>query len=167
MPPASWPTMNDSTAETSEVSRVSTSPSRRCATFSRRFDRCQLIAPLAVTRAAVLYVFRCLVQDDIPLNDGCLEPLRLIVPWKYGFKGVKSIVKIRFVEEMPRNTWQVQTPSEYGFYANVNPDVDHPRWSQKTERRIGELFRRKTLMFNGYADQVATLYEGMDLRKHY
>ena len=94
-------------------------------------------------------------------------PLRLVVPWKYGFKSIKSIVKIRFTEQQPRTTWASQSPSEYGFYANVNPQVDHPRWSQKRERRIGELFRRDTLPFNGYAEQVASLYAGMDLRKNF
>jgi sulfoxide reductase catalytic subunit YedY len=94
-------------------------------------------------------------------------PIRLVVPWKYGFKGIKSIVRIRLVREQPRNTWQVSAPHEYGFYANVNPEVDHPRWSQATERRIGEFRRRKTLMFNGYADQVASLYAGMDLRTNF
>jgi sulfoxide reductase catalytic subunit YedY len=94
-------------------------------------------------------------------------PIRLVVPWKYGFKGIKSIVRIRLVRDQPRNTWQDYAPHEYGFYANVNPDVDHPRWSQATERRIGEFRRRKTLPFNGYADQVASLYGGMDLRKNF
>jgi len=102
-----------------------------------------------------------------PLPNQNGAPLRLTVPWKYGFKGGKSIVKIRFTETQPMNTWQRSAPNEYGFYANVNPAVDHPRWSQATERRIGELFRRKTLMFNGYADQVASLYSGMDLRKNF
>jgi sulfoxide reductase catalytic subunit YedY len=106
-----------------------------------------------------------LYGEVLPNQNGA--PIRLVVPWKYGFKGIKSIVKMRFVDYQPRNTWQVQTPSEYGFYANVNPEVDHPRWSQARERRIGEFFRRKTLMFNGYADQVASLYSGMDLRKQY
>jgi sulfoxide reductase catalytic subunit YedY len=106
-----------------------------------------------------------LYGEVLPNQNGA--PLRLIVPWKYGFKGVKSIVKIRFVEKQPLNTWQQQNPREYGFYSNVNPEVDHPRWSQATERRIGELFRRKTLMFNGYGDQVASLYSGMDLRKNF
>jgi sulfoxide reductase catalytic subunit YedY len=106
-----------------------------------------------------------LYGEVLPNQNGA--PIRLIVPWKYGFKGVKSIVRVRFVEDQPMNTWQVSQPREYGFYANVNPDVDHPRWSQKTERRIGEFFRRKTLPFNGYADQVASLYAGMDLRKNY
>ena len=94
-------------------------------------------------------------------------PLRLVVPWKYGFKSIKSIVKIRFVEQMPATTWSRAAPDEYGFYANVNPEVDHPRWSQKKERRIGEFFRRDTLPFNGYAEQVASLYAGMDLRKNF
>jgi sulfoxide reductase catalytic subunit YedY len=102
---------------------------------------------------------------DLPNQNGA--PLRLVVPWKYGFKGVKSIVRIRLVDKEPKNTWQVTAPDEYGFYANVNPQVDHPRWSQATERRIGEFRRRETLMFNGYADQVARLYSGMDLRKNY
>jgi sulfoxide reductase catalytic subunit YedY len=94
-------------------------------------------------------------------------PIRLVVPWKYGFKGIKSIVRIRLVRSEPRNTWQVSAPNEYGFYANVNPEVDHPRWSQATERRIGEFRRRKTLPFNGYADRVASLYAGMDLRRNF
>ncbi|WP_395706048.1 protein-methionine-sulfoxide reductase catalytic subunit MsrP [Casimicrobium huifangae] len=94
-------------------------------------------------------------------------PLRITIPWKYGFKGGKSIVKIRFVEKEPRTAWVKAGPSEYGFYSNVNPTVDHPRWSQATERRLGEFSKRKTLMFNGYADQVASLYTGMDLKKFY
>ena len=94
-------------------------------------------------------------------------PIRLVVPWKYGFKGIKSIVRIRFVQNQPPTSWNRSAPSEYGFYSNVNPDVDHPRWSQAKERRIGEFFKRKTLMFNGYADQVASLYSGMDLRKNF
>ena len=94
-------------------------------------------------------------------------PLRLVVPWKYGFKGIKSIVKISFVRNQPATTWQQEWPEAYGFYSNVNPTVDHPRFSQSSERRIGEFFRRPTLMFNGYADQVASLYSGMDLRRSY
>jgi len=104
----------------------------------------------------------------LPNQDGA--PLRLIVPWKYGFKSIKSIVKIRFTETQPRTAWNVATPHEYGFYANVNPTVDHPRWSQATERRIGAPFlaaRRPTLLFNGYADEVASLYQGMDLRRYF
>jgi len=106
-----------------------------------------------------------LYGEVVPNQDGA--PLRLIVPWKYGFKGAKSIVRIRFTTRQPLNTWQESIPSEYGFYSNVNPTVDHPRWTQATERRIGEFFRRKTLMFNGYADQVASLYAGMDLKRNY
>ncbi len=94
-------------------------------------------------------------------------PLRLVVPWKYGFKSIKSIVKIEFVEDQPRNSWNVAIPNEYGFYSNVNPEVDHPRWSQASERRIGNFFRIRTQMFNGYADQVARLYAGMDLARNY
>ena len=94
-------------------------------------------------------------------------PVRLVVPWKYGFKSIKSIVKIDLVESMPVSLWMQAAPNEYGFFANVNPDVSHPRWSQATERRIGEFFRRKTLPFNGYADQVASLYAGMDLRRNF
>ena len=94
-------------------------------------------------------------------------PLRLVVPWKYGFKSIKSIVKIEFVEDQPRNSWNVAIPNEYGFYSNVNPEVDHPRWSQASERRIGNFFRIRTQMFNGYADQVASLYAGMDLARNY
>jgi sulfoxide reductase catalytic subunit YedY len=100
----------------------------------------------------------------LPNQNGA--PLRLTIPWKYGIKSIKSIVRIKFVEQEPDTTWNFVGPEEYGFYSNVNPDVDHPRWSQKTERRLGELFRRKTLMFNGYPE-VASLYAGMDLRKHF
>ena len=94
-------------------------------------------------------------------------PLRLVVPWKYGFKSIKSIVKIRLQERAPYTSWNASAPREYGFYANVNPDVDHPRWSQARERRIGELRKRKTLAFNGYADEVASLYAGMDLHRNF
>jgi sulfoxide reductase catalytic subunit YedY len=102
---------------------------------------------------------------DLPNQNGA--PLRLVVPWKYGFKGIKSIVRIRLVASMPKTAWNEAAANEYGFYANVNPTVDHPRWSQASERRIGEFRRRPTLMFNGYADQVASLYSGMDLKKNY
>jgi methionine sulfoxide reductase catalytic subunit len=101
----------------------------------------------------------------LPPQNGA--PLRLVTPWKYGFKGIKSIVKIRFTDKMPNTTWNDAIPSEYGFYANVNPTLDHPRWSQAKERRIGEFLKRNTLMFNGYAEQVASMYSGMDLRKNY
>ena len=107
-----------------------------------------------------------LYGKPLPHQNGA--PLRLIVPWKYGFKGIKSIVKISFTDKQPLTTWSIANPDEYGFYANVNPDVDHPRWTQASERRIGELFRRRrTLMFNGYADQVQSLYAGMDLRANF
>ena len=106
-----------------------------------------------------------LYGEVMPNQNGA--PIRLVVPWKYGFKSIKSIVRIRFVEEQPVNTWQQQLPDEYGFYANVNPRVDHPRWSQKKERRVGEFLKRDTLMFNGYGEQVAHLYQGMDLTKQY
>jgi sulfoxide reductase catalytic subunit YedY len=99
----------------------------------------------------------------LPNQNG--SPIRLVVPWKYGFKGIKSIVKIRLVSTQPDTTWNLAAPHEYGFYANVNPAVDHPRWSQATERRLGELTRRETLPFNGYANEVAGLYAGMDLRR--
>jgi len=101
----------------------------------------------------------------LPNQNGA--PIRLVVPWKYGFKSIKSVVRMTFVERQPATAWNVANPGEYGFYSNVNPDVDHPRWSQARERRLGEFFRRKTLPFNGYADQVASLYAGMDLRKNY
>jgi sulfoxide reductase catalytic subunit YedY len=94
-------------------------------------------------------------------------PVRVVVPWKYGFKSAKSIVRIRFTAEMPQTSWMIAVPREYGFYSNVNPGVDHPRWSQARERRIGELLKRETLMFNGYGEQVASLYAGMDLKKFY
>jgi sulfoxide reductase catalytic subunit YedY len=104
----------------------------------------------------------------LPNQDGA--PIRIVVPWKYGFKSAKSIVKVKFVDKMPPTTWNDQAPNEYGFYSNVNPNVDHPRWSQKTERRIGLPFyaqRKTTLMFNGYGEQVASMYNGMDLKKYY
>jgi len=94
-------------------------------------------------------------------------PLRLVVPWKYGFKSIKSIVRIRFVESMPVTAWMKANAREYGFYSNVNPNVDHPRWSQRKERRIGEFLKRETLMFNGYGDEVAELYSGMDLKRNF
>jgi sulfoxide reductase catalytic subunit YedY len=102
--------------------------------------------------------------ETLPNQDGA--PVRLVVPWKYGFKSIKSLVTINLVEKQPPATWNMANPSEYGFYSNVNPHVDHPRWSQAKERRLGEFFRRPTLMFNGY-DQVASLYAGMDLRKYF
>lgn len=110
-----------------------------------------------------------LYGEVLPNQSGA--PLRVVVPWKYGFKSAKSIVRIRFVQDQPATAWNRAAPREYGFYSNVNPDVPHPRWSQASERRIGEggLFakKRKTLLFNGYAEQVGQLYAGMDLRKNY
>jgi sulfoxide reductase catalytic subunit YedY len=106
-----------------------------------------------------------LYGKELPKQNGA--PLRLVVPWKYGFKSIKSIVAIRFTETMPISTWNRSNPREYGFYSNVNPAVDHPRWSQQRERRIGEFLKRETLPFNGYAEQVAGLYSGMDLQKNF
>jgi sulfoxide reductase catalytic subunit YedY len=106
-----------------------------------------------------------LYGKEMPKQNGA--PLRLVLPWKYGFKSIKSIVAIRFTEKMPVSTWNRSNPQEYGFYSNVNPSVDHPRWSQKRERRIGEFLKRETLPFNGYAEQVAHLYSGMDLKKYF
>ena len=106
-----------------------------------------------------------LYGEVLPAQNGA--PIRLVVPWKYGFKSIKSIVRIRFGERQPPTSWSKSAPQEYGFYSNVNPEVDHPRWSQARERRIGEFFKRPTLVFNGYADQVASLYKGMDLKKYY
>lgn len=106
-----------------------------------------------------------LYGEVLPNQNGA--PMRLVVPWKYGFKSAKSIVKIRFTDKEPVSSWTRAASREYGFYSNVNPDVDHPRWSQSRERRLGEFGKRKTLMFNGYGDQVASLYAGMDLKKNY
>jgi len=103
--------------------------------------------------------------ETLPNQDGA--PVRITLPWKYGFKSAKSLVKIKFQEKMPPTTWNRLASNEYGFYANVNPNVDHPRWSQAKERRLGEIFKRPTLMFNGYGDQVAGIYSGMDLKKNY
>jgi sulfoxide reductase catalytic subunit YedY len=106
-----------------------------------------------------------LYGKPLPNQNGA--PLRLVTPWKYGFKGIKAIVSINFTEKQPVNSWQRQAANEYGFYANVNPGVDHPRWSQAREQRIGEFFKRPTLMFNGYTEQVASMYTGLDLKKNY
>jgi sulfoxide reductase catalytic subunit YedY len=104
-------------------------------------------------------------DETLPNQDGA--PVRMVIPWKYGFKSIKSIVRIRFVKDQPPSTWNIANAHEYGFYSNVNPSVDHPRWSQASERRLGEFRRRPTLLFNGYGDQVASLYNGMDLKKYY
>jgi len=103
--------------------------------------------------------------ETLANQDGA--PVRMVIPWKYGFKSIKSIVKIKLVKGEPPTTWNHMAPSEYGFYSNVNPSVDHPRWSQAKERRLGEVFRRNTLLFNGYGDQVAGMYAGMNLKKDY
>jgi sulfoxide reductase catalytic subunit YedY len=103
--------------------------------------------------------------EALPPQDGA--PIRMVVPWKYGFKSIKSIVKIKLVEKQPPTTWNLSAPDEYGFFSNVNPNVDHPRWSQAKERRLGDFFKRPTLPFNGYGDQVAHMYAGMDLRKNF
>src|SRR6267142_1822849 len=103
--------------------------------------------------------------ETLPNQDGA--PVRMVLPWKYGFKSIKSLVKIKFQQKMPPTTWNRMAPNEYGFYSNVNPSVDHPRWTQSKERRLGEIFKRPTLMFNGYGEQVASLYNGMDLKKNY
>ena len=139
--------------------RCRASASRCCAGPTSKVLRMdEAMHPLAIF-AVGLY------GEVMPKQDGA--PIRIIVPWKYGFKSAKSIVRIRFVEKQPLNTWQESAPQEYGFYSNVNPTVDHPRWTQATERRIGEFFRRKTLMFNGYGEQVASLYTGLDLKRNY
>jgi sulfoxide reductase catalytic subunit YedY len=106
-----------------------------------------------------------LYGEELPNQSGA--PIRLVVPWKYGFKSIKSIVKISFVRDEPPTSWNISAPREYGFYSNVNPNVNHPRWSQARERRIGEFLKRETQMYNGYADQVASLYQGMDLKKFF
>jgi sulfoxide reductase catalytic subunit YedY len=106
-----------------------------------------------------------LYGETLPNQNGA--PVRIVVPWKYGFKSAKSIVRIRFVEQKPVSAWMRAAPREYGFYSNVNPDVDHPRWSQAKERRIGDFLKRKTLMYNGYGEQVARMYSNLDLRKYF
>lgn len=122
---------------------------------------------LRIDEATNPLAFLALGLYGAPLPGQNGAPLRLVVPWKYGFKGGKSLVEMRFQEQEPQTTWKRAAPGEYGFYANVNPEVDHPRWSQASERRIGELSRRKTLPFNGYAEQVADLYRGMDLERYF
>jgi sulfoxide reductase catalytic subunit YedY len=132
-----------------------------------RVLRWPYVEGLRIDEATHPLAFLALGLYGAPLPGQNGAPLRLVVPWKYGFKGIKSIVEIRFVEDEPPTTWSRAAPDEYGFYANVNPKVDHPRWSQATERRIGELSRRETLPFNGYASEVAHLYRGMDLTRFF
>ena len=164
-----------------DSARAASSRRRRRATSrSRRSSiprRCPASAPACSTgptSKACASTRRCIPLTILaaglygrPLPNQNGAPLRLVVPWKYGFKGVKSIVKITLTRDQPPTTWSIAGPEEYGFYANVNPAVDHPRWSQATERRIGEVQRRPTLPFNGYAEQVAGLYAGMDLRRNF
>jgi sulfoxide reductase catalytic subunit YedY len=149
----------------------------RYVAFSSYFDRSQMpqashagidfpyVEGLRLDEAMHPLALLCvgMYGESLPNQDGA--PVRLILPWMYGYKSIKSLVKVRFVKDQPPATWNLYSASEYGFYSNVNPEVDHPRWSQATEHRLGELIPRKTLMFNGYADQVASLYAGMDLKK--
>ena len=151
----------------------------RYVSFVTLFDRAQLpgqesdvlpwpyVEALRIDEATNPLAFLAIGLYGRPLPGQNGAPLRLVVPWKYGFKGAKSIVRIQLVANQPPTTWNLAAPDEYGFYANVNPDVDHPRWSQATERRIGEYGQRDTLPFNGYADQVGRLYTGMDLRANF
>jgi sulfoxide reductase catalytic subunit YedY len=161
------------------IARLEPLPSARFVTFTTLLDPQQMpgqrrgvldwpyVDGLRMDEAMhpLSFIATGLYGKPLPNQNGA--PLRLVVPWKYGFKGVKSIVRISFVAEQPKTTWNQAAPDEYGFYANVNPEVDHPRWTQSRERRIGEFRRRETLMFNGYADQVASLYRGMDLRRNF
>src|SRR6266850_2015448 len=124
----------------------------------RKFPMDEALNPLALLCVGMY-------GETLPNQDGA--PVRMVLPWKYGFKSIKSLVKIKFQQKMPPTTWNRMAPNEYGFYSNVNPSVDHPRWTQSKERRLGEIFKRPTLMFNGYGDQVASLYSGMDLKKNY
>lgn len=161
------------------ISRLDPLPSAKFVEFTTLLDPKQMPGQ---RRAILPWPYREGLRMDEATNDLTLlatgmygkllpnqngAPLRLVIPWKYGFKGIKGIVGIRFTDKMPKTTWNEVNPDEYGFYANVNPTVDHPRWSQAKERRIGEFLRRNTLMFNGYAEQVASMYSGMDLRRDY
>ena len=163
------------------IAKVEPAPKARFVAFESYYDPRQM--PLAIAERAgiqfpyseglrldeAMHPLAMLVVgmfgETLPPQDGA--PVRLIVPWKYGFKSIKSIVKIRLVASMPPTTWNMSNSREYGFHSNVNPQVDHPRWTQASERRLGEFRRRPTLMFNGYGDQVASLYAGMDLKKNY
>jgi methionine sulfoxide reductase catalytic subunit len=158
---------------------VEPTPKARFVAFESYFDRGQMpqakytgldypyVEGLRLDEAMNPLALLCvgMYGETLPNQDGA--PVRIVIPWKYGFKSIKSLVKIRFQEKMPPTTWNRMAPQEYGFYSNVNPNVDHPRWSQAKERRLGEIFRRTTLMFNGYGDQVAGMYNGMDLKKNY
>lgn len=161
------------------VKRVNPTSAARFVTFTTLMDARQLpnqesrilpwpyVEGLRIDEATNPLAFLAVGLYGGPLAGQNGAPLRLVVPWKYGFKGAKSLVEMRFVRDRPKTTWNVAAPREYGFYANVNPEVDHPRWSQATERRIGELERRPTLPFNGYGAWVAELYRGMDLSREH
>jgi len=161
------------------LNQVEPNPKAKFVAFETLYDPKQMLSPLqagiplpyveglrldeAMHPLALLTVG--MYGETLPPQDGA--PVRMVLPWKYGFKSIKSIVKIRLVGGQPASTWNLYAPNEYGFYSNVNPNRDHPRWSQKMERRLGEFGRRTTLMFNGYGDQVASLYKGMDLIRNY
>jgi sulfoxide reductase catalytic subunit YedY len=159
------------------LAKVEPTPKAKYVAFETLFDRRQMphaagldfpyVEGLRLDEAMHPLALLCtgMFGEALPPQDGA--PVRMILPWKYGFKSIKSIVKIRLVGGMPPTSWNLSVPSEYGFYSNVNPHVDHPRWSQGSERRLGEFRKRTTLMFNGYGDQVASLYNGMDLQKNY
>jgi sulfoxide reductase catalytic subunit YedY len=159
------------------LSKVEPTPKAKFVAFETFFDRRQMphaaglefpyVEGLRLDEAMHPLALLCtgMFGEALPPQDGA--PVRMILPWKYGFKSIKSIVKIRLVGSQPPTSWNVTNPPEYGFYSNVNPQVDHPRWSQASERRLGEFRKRPTLMFNGYGDQVAGLYNGMDLKKNY
>jgi methionine sulfoxide reductase catalytic subunit len=158
---------------------VQPTPKAKYVAFESYFDRSQMpqasyagidfpyVEGLRLDEAMNPLALLCvgMYGETLPPQDGA--PVRMVIPWKYGYKSIKSLVKIRFVKDQPPATWNRLAPNEYGFYSNVNPNVDHPRWSQAKERRLGEILRRPTLMFNGYGDQVASLYNGMDLKKNY
>ena len=159
------------------LKNVDVSPKARYVAFQSDYDRKQMphaagmqfpyVEGLRLDEAMHPLALLCfgMYGEALPPQDGA--PVRLVAPWKYGFKSIKSIVKIKLVEKQPPCTWNGMQPNEYGFYSNVNPHVDHPRWSQATERRLGELFRRPTVMFNGYEKEVASLYAGLDLKKNF
>jgi sulfoxide reductase catalytic subunit YedY len=159
------------------LNKVEPTPKAKYVAFETLFDRKQMphaaglefpyVEGLRIDEAMHPLALLCtgMFGEALPPQDGA--PVRMILPWKYGFKSIKSIVKIRLVGSQPSTSWNLTNPPEYGFYSNVNPKVDHPRWSQASERRLGEFRKRPTLMFNGYGDQVASLYNGMDLKKNY
>ena len=159
------------------LNKVEPTPKAKYVAFETFFDRRQMphaaglefpyVEGLRMDEAMHPLALLCtgMFGEALPPQDGA--PVRMILPWKYGFKSIKSIVKIRLVGSQPSTSWNLTNPPEYGFYSNVNPKVDHPRWSQASERRLGEFRKRPTLMFNGYGDQVASLYNGMDLKKNY